>query len=82
MTGDALPRGSERPNIVGLPVRREPEDYLSRIELAAALHISLTTLDRLRKEPGFPEETWGLRTPRFLRSRVEAWLRERGSIAA
>lgn len=69
-------------NVIGLPVRREPEDYLSRAELADALHLGLTTIDRFRKEPGFPEETWGLRTPRFLLSRVEAWLRERGSMAA
>lgn len=69
-------------NVAGLPVRREPEDYLDRAELAAALRVGLTTIDRLRKEPGFPEEKWGLRTPRFLLSRVEAWLRERGTMAA
>lgn len=69
-------------NVIGLPVRREPEPYLSRCELAGALRISTATLDRLRKEPGFPEELWGLRTPRFLQSRVEAWLRQRGTMAA
>lgn len=68
--------------VVGLPVRREPEDYLDRADLARALRLSVDTVDRLRKEPGFPEETWGLRTPRFLLSKVEAWLRERGSMAA
>jgi predicted DNA-binding transcriptional regulator AlpA len=69
-------------NVIGLPARRQPEEYLDRAELAAALKLSRTTVDRLRKEPGFPEEKWNLRTPRFLLSRVEAWLRERGSMAA
>lgn len=72
--------------VIGLPVV-ETERYLSRTELAASLNLHVNTLDRLRKEPGFPEERWGLSTPRFLRSRVLAWLRERearsrGKVAA
>lgn len=63
-------------NVVGFPGRREPEPYLSRAELAQRLRVSVKTVDRW-KRAGMPHETWGLRTPRFLQSRCEAWLRAR-----
>ena len=63
-------------NVIGLPSPGQ-ERYMGRAELAESLRLHVKTLDRLRKEPGFPEETWGLSTPRFLRSRVLQWLRQR-----
>ena len=67
---------SEQADIFGLPAPAQ-ERYMGRCELADSLGLHVNTLDRLRKEPGFPEETWGLSTPRFQRSRVLAWLRQR-----
>lgn len=66
-------------NVTRLPVRLEPERYLSRPQLARALNVSVATVDRWRKEEGFPQERWGIRTPRFKLSRVEKWLRDRGT---
>jgi phage terminase Nu1 subunit (DNA packaging protein) len=51
----------------------EPDEILTRQELAAELKISLPTLDKLRAA-GLPSETWGLRTVRFRRRKVLSWL--------
>lgn len=81
MTVHGVPDRNPEPGVTQLPARREPEPWLTRAELAQALHLHVTTIDRLVKE-GMPSETWGLRSRRFLLSRVEAWLRERGRLAA
>jgi predicted DNA-binding transcriptional regulator AlpA len=64
--------------VVPLP-SREPEQLVTRAAMARILGISVTSLDKLRKEPGFPEESkaWGLRVTRFSPSRVRAWLAAR-----
>lgn len=49
---------------------------LQRAELAQALGVSMPTLDRLRRESGFPELLVG-DAPRFERAAVLAWLRRR-----
>lgn len=66
-----------------VPIRGEPEVYLTRRQLAARLHIGLTKLDELVKA-GMPSHTWGLRVRRFKFSECERWLRdrERARIAA
>jgi predicted DNA-binding transcriptional regulator AlpA len=64
--------------VVPLP-SREPEQLVTRAAMARILGISVTSLDKLRKEPGFPEasRTWGLRVTRFNASHVQAWLAAR-----
>jgi phage terminase Nu1 subunit (DNA packaging protein) len=54
----------------------KPERYVGRIELAAIMGVSVTTVDRLVRA-GMPSETWGLRARRFRPSRAVAWARER-----
>lgn len=54
----------------------EPERYVSRVELAAIMGVSVTTVDRLVRA-GMPSETWGLRARRFRPSRAVAWARGR-----
>lgn len=66
--------------ISGLPVR-EPERYVTRLELARLMGVSVKTVDRMVLE-GMPSETWGLRSRRFLPSRALAWARTRGRSAA
>lgn len=58
-----------------LPTPEEP--FLTRDELAHELRVHINTVDRLRREPGFPEEHWGPRTIRFQLGPVLRWLRER-----
>lgn len=60
----------------GLPVP-EPEDYVSRRELARMMGVGVRTVDRFRAE-GMPCESWGLRAVRFQPSRAMAWARARG----
>jgi predicted DNA-binding transcriptional regulator AlpA len=64
--------------VVPLP-SREPEQLVTRAAMARILGISVTSLDLLRKEPGFPEasRTWGLRVVRFSPNQVRAWLAAR-----
>ena len=61
-------------NVVGLPSR---EPFIDRERLAEALNVSLSTLDRWRKDPTFPSENWGPRTIRFQVGEVVKWLRQR-----
>jgi predicted DNA-binding transcriptional regulator AlpA len=67
--------GLDAVSLVGL--HSPPERFLTREELAAELRVHVHTLDRLRREPNFPEEHWGPRTIRFQLGPVLAWLRER-----
>jgi predicted DNA-binding transcriptional regulator AlpA len=64
--------------ITPLPAR-SVEELVDRQAMARILGISVTSLDLLRKEPGFPEasRTWGLRVVRFKASHVQAWLAAR-----
>ncbi|MBE7480224.1 MAG: hypothetical protein HS104_09600 [Polyangiaceae bacterium] len=57
---------------------RKPPALLSRAALADALGISLPTVDRMRREQGFPQ--WGVvgEAPRFELAAVLGWLRRRG----
>lgn len=64
----------------GLPVR-EDEEYVTREELAAFLHVDITTVDRWRRR-GMPSEKWGKRVRRFKKSKAVAWLREQEDQAA
>jgi phage terminase Nu1 subunit (DNA packaging protein) len=52
----------------------ERERYVGRVELAAIMGVSVTTVDRL-VQAGMPSETWGLRARRFEPSRAVAWAR-------
>ena len=52
----------------------ERERYVSRVELAAIMGVSVTTADRFVRA-GMPSETWGLRARRFTPSRAVAWAR-------
>jgi excisionase family DNA binding protein len=53
------------------------ERYVSRIELAEILGVSLATVDRMVAE-GMPSVTWGRRTRRFRPSVAIAWAEDRG----
>lgn len=55
----------------------ETERYVSRVELAQIMGVSVTTVDRLVRA-GMPSETWGLRARRFRPSRAVAWAQGRG----
>ncbi len=50
--------------------------FLKRAELGRALNISVATLDRMRREPGFPQEVAGAHA-RFDLTAVRSWLRAR-----
>lgn len=52
------------------------EPYLSRVEIAKVLGVSLRSLDRLVAE-GLPSKTWGLRTRVFRASEALAWAAQR-----
>jgi hypothetical protein len=54
----------------------EAERYVSRVELAAIMGVSVTTVDRLVRA-GMPSETWGLRARRFMPSRAVIWAQRR-----
>jgi hypothetical protein len=53
------------------------ERYVSRVELAAIMGVSLATVDRMVAE-GMPSVTWGRRTRRFRPSVAIAWAEDRG----
>jgi hypothetical protein len=61
---------------VGSLQTREPERYVTRLELAAMMGVSVSTVDRLVAE-GMPSVTWGVRTRRFRASVSMAWARSR-----
>jgi excisionase family DNA binding protein len=52
----------------------EPEDYVTRKELAKIMGVSLSTVDRMVAE-GIPSVTWGRRTRRFRASVAIQWAR-------
>jgi phage terminase Nu1 subunit (DNA packaging protein) len=56
------------------------DQWLTREELAVALKVSPSTVDRWRRE-GMPSELWGPRsgTRRFPLAACLAWARRRGS---
>lgn len=54
----------------------EPEVYVSRIELARLMGVSLRTIDTLVAE-GMPSVTWGKRVRKFKASVAMQWARER-----
>ena len=60
--------------VVDVDFGRPPEPYLSRVELAEMMGVSVKTVDRWVKG-GMPSETWGLRTRRFLASQAVVWAR-------
>lgn len=53
-----------------------PEPYVDRRRIAEHLGLSVATVDRLVAD-GMPSVTFGLRTRRFKRSAVDAWLNAR-----
>lgn len=53
---------------------REPERYVSRVDLARLMGLSVATVDRM-VAAGMPSETWGRRTRRFRPSAALAWAR-------
>jgi hypothetical protein len=55
------------------------ERYVSRVELAAIMGVSLATVDRMVAE-GMPSVTWGRRTRRFRPSVAIAWAEDRGRV--
>lgn len=61
------------------PLPPRVDALVDRREMARILGISVTSLDKLRKQPGFPEESkaWGLRVTRFSPGRVRGWLAAR-----
>lgn len=54
------------------------ERYVSRVELAAIMGVSIATVDRMVAE-GMPSVTWGRRTRRFRASAAIAWAADRRS---
>jgi phage terminase Nu1 subunit (DNA packaging protein) len=56
---------------------QDPERYVSRMELAEIMGVSVDTIDRLRKA-GMPSYTWGMRTRRFLASEATRWASQHG----
>lgn len=57
------------------PATLPPDRYVSRQELAAMWGVCLRTIDRMRKEPGFPTPVpFGRRVCRFRLGDVQAWL--------
>ena len=54
------------------PIRAE-EALITRVELAALLHVSEDTIDRMR-EKGMPSIRWGRRLVRFRPSDCLSWL--------
>jgi hypothetical protein len=64
-----------------LAVPRKPPPKLDREGLAEVLAISSKQLDRLRAEPGFPQD-WIGESPRFDLERVLLWFRARHESAS
>lgn len=67
-------------NVIGLPVP-EPERYVTRLELARIMGVSVPSVDRMVAQ-GMPSETWGQRSRRFKPSVAIAWARTRRTEAA
>jgi phage terminase Nu1 subunit (DNA packaging protein) len=63
------------------PLRREPERFVDRAELARIMGVGQRTIATWVSE-GMPSETWGLRARRFLPSECIAWAQRRGGKAA
>lgn len=57
-----------------------PERYVTRVELAEIMGVSLATVDRMVAD-GMPSVTWGRRTRRFRPSTAISWATERGRAA-
>ncbi len=55
----------------------DTERYVSRLELAKIMGVSLATVDRM-VAGGMPSVTWGRRTRRFRPSSAIAWAEDRG----
>jgi phage terminase Nu1 subunit (DNA packaging protein) len=60
---------------------RDNERYITRVELARIMGVSVATVDRMVAE-GMPSVTWGRRTRRFLCSSALAWAYARDGRAA
>lgn len=75
---DRLILASDQP-VSSLPLR-EPERYVTRVELAKLMGVSVKTIDRF-VNAGMPSETWGVRTRRFRPSVAIAWARSRSMAA-
>lgn len=57
----------------------EAERYVSRVELADLMGVSVSTVDRLVQQ-GMPSVIWSRRTRRFRPSIALQWARERGRV--
>lgn len=55
----------------------QPEQYVTRQELAEMMRVSVPTIDRMRRE-GMPSINWGRRLVRFIPSEAIGWAQERG----
>ena len=55
---------------------REVECFVSRLELARIMGVSVATVDRMVGD-GMPSVTWGRRTRRFRPSEALSWASER-----
>lgn len=58
-------------SVSALPVL-EPERFISRVELAERMGVSVATVDRMVRD-GMPSVTWGRRTRRFRASVAIQW---------
>jgi hypothetical protein len=56
--------------------RRIAERYVTAVELAALMGVSLSTVKRWTRE-GMPSESWGMRVRRYLPSAAPAWAQAR-----
>lgn len=57
--------------------RPVPDELLTRAELAAAMRVSIRTVDTMRAE-GMPAVTWGRRLVRFRLREAMTWAEQRG----
>lgn len=51
--------------------------WLTRLELAQHLNVSVRSIERWQREAGLPAHRWSERVYRYSAGEVEAWLRER-----
>jgi phage terminase Nu1 subunit (DNA packaging protein) len=58
--------------------RPEPERYVTRVELAEIMGVSVATINRMVRA-GMPSETWGRRTRRFRPTVAIAWASAQGA---
>lgn len=61
-------------NVHGLPIqpRPVPDELVTRHELAQAMRVHVSTVDRLKRE-GMPCVTWGRRLVRFRLHEAMTW---------